>query len=192
MTHENLNIKPTNDSSVSEALKKAEPNFGDRTQITGAQMIIEKVMNKEETFLSRIFPSKEVRARREKDTELIKQSLEDRNKMYSMLRETQRKYFAEQANIFLSDKMISGKVYLVSKMSEGINEAIGKFESEQEKFYHILQQKADVSENWQGSLKPVYMKRLEGEIEKLLDAFQNVKFGLISDLENVRNLLIKA
>lgn len=177
--------------SGQSVIKVNDNSFSDKQQIERAKNLVDKVLSKEETFLTRFFPSKEVKAKREMDAALIKQELGDRNKMLSILRETQIKYFTEAANVFLSDKMIQSKTYLAERLTEAINGAIENLEREQIRFYETLQRKSDDVSNWQGSLAAKFQNKADIEIDELLEKFLKLKYELIDDLHAIKNNLIK-
>ncbi len=161
-------------------------------EIESAKFLVKKVLEREETFMDRYFPSKDVKIKKQKNAELVDIHLSDRNELYKMVGQVMRKNFAETANIYLSDQMVQGKVYLTKRLSEGITQAADKFEEEQSKLMDILQQKADNVMNWNGSLKEKFMNRLEKEVDMYLDAYENVKFSLMKDLQGIKDALIKA
>lgn len=166
-------------------------DYSDKSQISIADNIVLRIINKEETIMSKLFPSKEIKARREKDIELIQQALGDRNKMYAILKETQVKNFREAANVFLSDQMIKSKKYLSDKLMEAINDAEEKLEMEQVRFYETLQKKVDAVDNWKGSLKEKFQKTTDSEIDNLIEQFINLKYELLKDLHAIKDNLIK-
>ncbi len=161
-------------------------------EIESAKFLVKKVLEREETFMDRYFPSRDVKIKKQKNAELVDIHLSDRNELYKMVGQVMRKNFAETANIYLSDQMVQGKVYLTKRLSEGITQAADKFEEEQSKLMDILQQKADNVMNWNGSLKEKFMSRLEKEVDMYLDAYENVKFSLMKDLQGIKDALIKA
>lgn len=177
--------------SGQSVIKVNDNSFSDKQQIERAKNLVDKVLAKEETFLTRFFPSKEVKAKREMDATLIRQELGDRNKMLSILRETQIKYFTEAANVFLSDKMIQSKTYLAERLTEAINGAVDNLEREQIRFYETLQRKSDNVSNWQGSLATKFQAKADTEIDELLDKFLKLKYELIEDLHAIKDNLIK-
>jgi ribosomal protein L16/L10AE len=161
-------------------------------EIESAKFLVKKVMEREETFMDRYFPTKDVKIKKQKNAELVDIHLSDRNELYKMCGQVMKKNFAETANVFLSDQMVSGKVYLTQRLTEGITQAADKFEVEQAKLMEILQQKADTVMNWGGSLKEKFMGRLEKDVDMYLDAYESVKFSLMKDLQAVKDALIKA
>lgn len=172
-------------------IKVNDNNFSDKQQLDRAKILVDKVLAKEETFLSRYLPSKEQKAKREMDATLIRQELGDRNKMLSILRETQIKNFTEAANVFLSDKMIQSKTYLAERLTEAINGAVENLEREQIRFYETLQRKDDNVKNWQGSLASKFQQKSDTEIDELLEKFLKLKYELIDDLHAIKANLIK-
>lgn len=169
-----------------------EVNSSSQGEIDSARFLVQKVMEREDTFMDRFFPSKELKIKKQKNADMISQHLTDRNELYRMCGEVMRKNFAETANIFLSDQMVQGKVYLTQRLTEGITMAADKFEIEQARLMDILQRKADNVINWSGSLKEKFMSRLEKDVDMYLDAYDNVKFSLMTDLQAVKDALIKA
>lgn len=167
------------------------PKYGDLTQIAIADAVVAKIMQKEDNFYSKLFPSKEYRARTEKDIELISQALGDRNKMYAILRETQIKNFTLAANNFLTDQMVKSNTYIAGQISTSVNDAIEKIDRETERFYYIIQKKQDRAENWQGSRKDMILKSTSNEIEILSDQFNQLAIDLINDLIKLKENLIK-
>lgn len=161
-------------------------------EIESAKFLVKKVLEREETFMDRYFPTKDIKIKKQKNAELLDVHLSDRNELYRMCGQVMKKNFAETANIFLSDQMVQGKVYLTQRLSEGITQTADKFEIEQAKLMDILQQKADTVMNWGGSLKGKFMGRLEKEVDMYLDAYESVKFSLMKDLQAVKDALIKA
>ena len=172
-------------------IKVNDSNFSDKQQLDRAKILVDKVLAKEETFLTKFFPSKEVKAKREMDASLIRQELGDRNKMLSILRETQIKNFTEAANVFLSDKMIQSKTYLAERLTEAINGAVENLENEQIRFYETLQRKSDNVSNWQGSLAEKFQQKADTEIDVLLEKFLKLKYELLDDLHAIKDNLIK-
>jgi len=183
---ENRNIQKGDNLSVSKTT-----DLNDKSQIISAENVVERILSKEENIMTKLFPSKQIKARREKDTELIKQALGDRNKMYAILKETQVKNFREAANVFLSDQMIKSKKYLSEKLTEAVNDATIKLESEQIRFYTTLQKKVDDVNNWKGSLAAKLQKKTDEEIDTLIEQFITLKYDLLNDLHAVKDNLIK-
>jgi hypothetical protein len=172
-------------------VEKQSTSFSDKTQLVKAEWIIDRILDKEETLLSRIWPSAEARAKREKNTQLISQALGHRNEMYRILRETQLANFLEAANVFLSDKMIQNRVYLAERLTQAINDTTQKMEAETERFLIILQKKADTVDSWGGSLGKLFKEKNDTEIRSFIDAFYEMKFSLLSDLHKIKDNLIK-
>ncbi len=166
-------------------------DLSDNSQIAIADEVVARIVNKEESFMTKYFPSKEDKARREKDIELIKQALGDRNKMYKILRETQVKNFTLAANDFLTKQMTKSSSFLIAQLSTTINDAIEKIDIETERFYETLQKKQDRADNWQGSLKEKIKSETVKEIDKLSDQFSDLKENLMNDLIKIREKLIK-
>lgn len=180
------NIQKIDDQSLVKTT-----DYSDKSQIATAENVVVRIINKEETLMSKFFPSKEDKARREKDVELIQQALGDRNKMYAILKETQVKNFREAANVFLSDQMIKSKTYLSEKLTEAINDAAAKLENEQVRFYETLQKKVDAVNNWEGSLKEKFQRTTDKEIDNLIEQFITLKYNLLNDLHAIKDNLIK-
>jgi hypothetical protein len=169
-----------------------EINQNSQGEIDSAKFLVKKVLEREDTFMDRFFPGKDTKIKRQRNAELVDIHLTDRNDLYKMVGQVMKKNFAETANVYLSDQMVQGKVYLTQRLSEGITQAADKFEMEQAKLMEILQQKADNVLNWSGSLKNKFMDRLEKEVDMYLDAYEAVKFSLMKDLQGIKDALIKA
>jgi len=145
----------------------------------------------EETFLNRYFPTAEVRARRQKDSELISQALGDRNEMYRILRQTEIKNFKEAANRFLSVEMVKGKAGLAELLTKAINVVTESFESETARFFDTMERMNASAQDRQGRLAARFQQETDKEIDMLLDKFFDLKSGLLNDLTGIKDELLK-
>lgn len=172
-------------------IKMNDSGFSDKQQLDRAKSLVDKALAKEETLMSKYFPSNEEKAKREMNAELIRQELGDRNKMLSILGETQIKNFTAAANVFLSNKMIESKTHLAKSLTEAINDAVENLEREQVRFYKTLQLKFDNVNNWEGSLAEKFQQKADKEIDALLESFLKLKYALLEDLHAIKDDLIK-
>jgi len=185
---ENKNLIKT-DANLN--LNQVVENASNSEQIVFAQAVINKVLDKEETFLNRYFPTAEVRARRQKDSELISQALGDRNEMYRILRQTEIKNFKEAANRFLSVEMVKGKAGLAELLTKAINVVTESFESETARFFDTMERMNASAQDRQGRLAARFQQETDKEIDMLLDKFFDLKSGLLNDLTGIKDELLK-
>ncbi len=181
----------TNNLQKFETPTNSSIDYSDQSQITIADKVVANILQKEETFMNKYFPSREDKARREKDIELINQALGDRNKMYAILRETQIKNFTIVANDFLTQQLAKGETGKVKILTTAINDAIIKIDEETGRFYQTIQNKLDRAENWKGSAKEMIQKDTDQDIKNLSEKFNQIKEDLMIDLSKIREKLIK-
>lgn len=190
-----INLKMENKNLIktdaNQHLNQVVADASNSEQIVFAQSVINKVLAKEETFLNRYFPTAEVRARRQKDAELISQALGDRNEMYRILRQTEIKNFKEAANRFLSVEMVKGKAGLAELLTKAINVVTESFEAETERFYNTMERMATNVDGRQGRLAKRFQEETDKEIDMLLDKFFELKSGLLNDLTGIKDELLK-
>lgn len=175
----------------SQGIGKVNENFADRQKLDRGNALVNKILAKEETLVSRFLPSKEDKARRDMDAALIRQELGNRNKMLNIVGETQIKNFVAIANTYLADNMIQSKTYLAKRFTEAINDSLEHLEREQRRFNTILQQKDDYAQGLTGRLAQRLQAEADREIDSLIDKFAEFKMGLIIDLHGIKDNLLK-